>query len=127
MRYLILIYEPTDSTPEDMQADLAKYAAFTSETMRRGAFKAGEALQPITAATTVRVRGGRTLATDGPFAETKEALGGFYLLDCPNLDEAIELAAMIPAAGRGSVEIRPIWELPMEYLSAVAGPGAGAG
>ena len=72
----------------------------------------------------MRVRDGKTLTTDGPFAETKEALGGFYLLNCRDLDEAIELAARIPSASRGSVEVRPIWELPSDYDAAVASAGA---
>jgi len=79
--------------------------------------RGGEALQPTSSATTVRVRESRTIVSDGPFAETKEALGGFYLLECADLDGAIELAAKIPGAARGSIEVRPIWELPMEYAS----------
>ena len=74
--------------------------------------RGGDALEPTATATTVRVRDGRTIISDGPFAETKEALGGYYLIDCPDLDSAIELAAQIPGAARGSIEIRPIWELP---------------
>ncbi len=71
----------------------------------------GERLRPTTDATTVRVRNGETLSTDGPFAETKEQLAGFYLVDCKDLDEAIEVAAKIPGARTGSIEVRPIWEL----------------
>ncbi|HXG39511.1 MAG TPA: YciI family protein, partial [Candidatus Limnocylindrales bacterium] len=115
MRYLILLYDPPRSAepdPADVQAEMARWAAFTRETIRRGVYQGGNALQPATTATTVRLREGRTLTTDGPFAETKEELGGYYLLDCRDLDEAIELAAMTPTAERGSVEIRPIWELP---------------
>jgi hypothetical protein len=82
--------------------------------------KGGEALQRTSTATTVRVRDGETLTTDGPFAETKEALGGFYLVDCRNLDEAIEVAAKIPGAARGSIQVRPIMEFPEEYQQAVA-------
>ena len=76
---------------------------------------AGEALQPTDTATSVRVRDGSTLVTDGPFAETKEALGGFYLLECKDLDEAIEMAAKIPGAKQGTIEVRPIWQLPETY------------
>jgi hypothetical protein len=72
----------------------------------------------------VRVRDGKTITTDGPFAETKEILGGFYLLECRDLDEASELAARIPAATRGSIEIRPIWELPESYAAQGAAAGA---
>ena len=71
---------------------------------------AGEALTPTATATTVRVRDGKTMTTDGPFAETKEQLGGFYVIKCENLDEAIEIAAMIPTAQDGSIEVRPIVE-----------------
>ena len=113
MRYLLLIYteEPTEAVPEDVRAaETAAYGVFTKEIRDRGIFQAGEALHPTTSATTVRVQNGETVATDGPFAETKEALGGFYLVDAKDLDEAIELAARIPAAKHGSIEVRPIWE-----------------
>jgi hypothetical protein len=113
MRYLLLIYteEPTEAVPEDvMAAESAAYSAFTKEIRDRGIFQAGEALHPTSSATTVRVRNGETVATDGPFAETKEALGGFYLVDAKDLDDAIEIAAKIPGAKHGSIEVRPIWE-----------------
>jgi hypothetical protein len=115
MRYLLLIYEP-ERPPElevpqaERDAEMAAYGAFTQEVRDRGLFQGGEALQPSATATTVRVRDGRTDTTDGPFAETKEVLGGFYLLDCRDLDEAISAAAKIPAAKRGSIEVRPVWE-----------------
>ena len=80
---------------------------------------AGGPLSPPSTATSVRVRDGRSVVTDGPFAETKEALGGFYLLECKDLDEAIEMAAKIPAAKRGTIEVRPIWDY--------AAPGSSAG
>jgi hypothetical protein len=86
------------------------YNAFSNEIRARGIFEAGEALNPTTSATTVRVRDGQTVTTDGPFAETKEALGGFYLINANDLDDAIELAAKIPAAKHGSIEIRPIFD-----------------
>jgi hypothetical protein len=113
MQYLLLIYgpEPDESTPrEAIAAMMTQYAAFTQEVRDRGAFIAAEALQPVATATTVRVRDGQTVTTDGPFAETKELLGGFYLIDARDLDEAIELAAKIPAAREGSIEVRPIWD-----------------
>ena len=115
MRYLLLIYntEPTEPVPDDVMAhEQDGYNAFTTAIREKGQFEAGEALQPTSTATTVRVDNGRTITTDGPFAETKEQLGGFYLVDCRDIDEAIELAARIPGATHGSIEIRPIWDLP---------------
>jgi hypothetical protein len=129
MRYLLLIYTPeADSPPPDdvAAASHAAYAAFTRDVKERGLFEAGEALTPTSTATTVRIVDGETVTTDGPFAETKEALGGFYLIDARDLDEAIETAAKIPAAREGSIEVRPIWELPVDYAMAAAGE-AGTG
>src|SRR6266567_3146865 len=100
MRYLLLIYtEESMETPADevAAAELRAYGAFTADIKARGIFEAGEALTPTSTATTVRVKDGTTLTTDGPFAETKEALGGFYMIDARDLDEAIEIAAKIPA------------------------------
>jgi len=130
MRYLLLIYaqETNELPPPEVQAvEHGKYAQFTAEVKRRGIFQAGEALEPTSTATTVHVVDGETIATDGPFAETKEALGGFYLIEARDLDEAIEVAAKIPAAVYGSVEVRPIWELPAEYAMAEAEAAAAAG
>jgi hypothetical protein len=87
---------------------MAGYQVATDTYKRDGVWAAGDALQPVNTATTVRVRNGKTESMDGPFAETKEQLGGFYILDCANLDDAIRYAAMIPHAANGSVEIRPI-------------------
>jgi hypothetical protein len=130
MRYLLLIYtaESDEQPPEDIaNASHAAYAAFTADVRGRGLLEAGEALSPTSTATTVRVVDGQIVATDGPFAETKEALGGFYLITARDLDEAIEIAAKIPAAAFGSIEVRPIWELPAEYAMAeTAAAGAGA-
>lgn len=128
MQYLLLIYLPEGAAPSAasdgaMATELGDYAAFTAESRRRGQFIAGEALEPTSTATSVRIRDGQTIVTDGPFAETKEALGGFYLLECHDLDEAIEMAAKIPAARRGTIEIRPIWVLPPAYAMA-SGSGA---
>ena len=128
MRYLLLIYqeESTEPVPDEVaKAVMNQYAAVTQEIRDRGLWQAGEALEPTTTATTVRVRNGQTLTTDGPFAETKEALGGFYLIDARDLDEAIEIAAKIPAASVGSMEIRPIWELPSDYAADLAEASAG--
>ena len=121
MQYLLLIYgeEPSQAAPEDlMAAEYEAYGEFTAFLRGRNAMLAGEALEPTSTATTVRVVDGKTLATDGPFAETKEALGGFYLVEAADLDEAIRFAAMIPGARRGSIEIRPVF-------SVAAGDGAG--
>jgi hypothetical protein len=120
---LLLIYteETDEAPPPDVATEShAAYATFTADIKRRGLFQAGEALTPTSTATTVRVVDGETVATDGPFAETKEALGGFYLIEARDLDEAIEVAGRIPAARFGSIEVRPIWELPAEYAMAEA-------
>ena len=109
MQYLLLIYgvEPTSApSPEEFQAEMDAYNAYTDEV--RSIMVASEALHPVATATTVRVRDGKTMTTDGPFAETKEVLGGFYLLNCKDLDEAIAMAAKIPGAKHGSIEIRPV-------------------
>jgi len=112
MRYILLIYGNENPNPaptqEEMNAEMNAYNAFTQEVSERGVMLGGEALHPTSAATTVRVRDSKVLTTDGPFAETKEQLGGFYLVQCNNLDEAIEWAAKIPGASHGSIEIRPI-------------------
>jgi hypothetical protein len=118
MKYALLIYgtEPTEAIPEDlMAAEMDGYRRFSQHITDRGANLGGEALEPTATATTVRVQDGQTITTDGPFAETKEALGGFYLVEAADLDEAIGYAAMIPGAMHGSIEIRPIWEVP--YMS----------
>jgi hypothetical protein len=123
MRYLLLIYtaEATEPpAPEVMQSEMEAYGAFTDDIRKRGIFQAGEALEPTSTATTVRVQDGRTVTTDGPYAETKEALGGFYLVDARDLDEAIEVAARIPAAKHGSIEVRPIWEQAADRLAETA-------
>ncbi|SRR5579862_6777877 len=115
MRYLLMICTDENAigalSPEEGSAMLADYAAFGEEMSRRGVLKSGERLRPTTDATTVRVRAGELLVADGPFAETKEQVGGYYLVDCRDLDEAIEVASRIPAASHGTIEVRPIWEL----------------
>jgi hypothetical protein len=98
-------------SPEEQAAGLAAYQAFGEEMGRRGVLQGGERLRPTTDATTVRVRDGEVLTSDGPFAETKEQIGGFYLVDCKDLDEAIEVASKIPGARHGTIEVRPIWEM----------------
>jgi len=115
MRYALLIcmdevaYEAR--SPEEASATLAEYGAFGEEMGKRGVLQGGERLRPTTDATTVRVRDGEVLTSDGPFAETKEQIGGFYLVDCKDLDEAIDVASNIPGARDGSIEVRPIWEM----------------
>ncbi|MFN2616613.1 MAG: YciI family protein [Thermoleophilaceae bacterium] len=112
MKYLLSIYNDEaargQASPEQSQAEFAGYEVFTEEIRQRGIMLGGEGLQPTATATTVRVRDGERMITDGPFAETKEQLGGFYLLECKDLDEAIEWAAKIPGAQSGSVEVRPV-------------------
>ena len=114
MRYILLIYGNENPNPamsaEEMNAEMNAYNAFTQEISERGVLLSGDALQPTTTATTVRVRDSKVLTTDGPFAETKEQLGGFYMVQCNNLDEAIEWAAKIPGVKSGSIEIRPVME-----------------
>ena len=112
MQYLLMIYrseaEAGKMDAAARQVMLADYGAFTQSIIQSGNFKAGDALQPATTATTVRVRDGKTLTTDGPFAETREQLGGYYLVDAKDLDAAIAIAARIPGARFGSIEVRPI-------------------
>jgi hypothetical protein len=113
MRYMALIYNEESPEPEPMTPEgMAPWIKFGEEATARGANPVGEALQPTATATTVRLRNGQVLTTDGPFAETKEVLGGYYILDCADLDTAIDLAAKIPAAEYGSIEVRPILEIP---------------
>ena len=112
MRYVLLIYtnETQDSqmNPQEQAAIMAGYNAFGEE--YKDKITGGEALLPTSSATTVRVREGKTLSTDGPFAETKEQLGGYYLVNAENLDEAMQIAAHIPGANHGSIEVRPVME-----------------
>jgi hypothetical protein len=112
MKYLLLIYtneaEAAKMTKEEQEAEYTAYMEFGEHIRGRGIYVSGEALHPVSSATTVRVRDGKQIITDGPFAETKEQLGGFYLLDCKDLDDAIAAAARIPNATNGSIEIRPI-------------------
>lgn len=111
---MLLIYNCERPEPDDpdFAESLARVNAFADECRRRGVFVYGHPLQDEHTATTVSVREGRTLITDGPFAETHEHLGGAYVLDCRNLDEALELAALCPMAEQGSIEVRPIVAVP---------------
>ena len=112
MEYLLTIYSDESRSrnrpPEESKAVTDAYMAFTQEAQNAGVLRGGNGLQPTATATTVRVRDGERLLTDGPFAETKEQLGGYYLLDCGDLDEALDWAAKIPNARDGSVEVRPV-------------------
>jgi hypothetical protein len=113
MQYLLLIYR-SEAEASNLDAATVKkmtdeYATFTQSIIQSGNFKAGDRLQPATTATTVRVRDGKTLTTDGPFAETHEQLAGYYLVEAKDLDAALAIAARIPGARIGSIEVRPIW------------------
>jgi hypothetical protein len=112
MKYLLTIYGDesrfAEATPEDIQQVMAAYEAFGREASEAGVMLGGEGLQPSGTATTVQVRNEATVTSDGPFAETREQLGGYYLLDCRDLDEAIGWAARIPGARNGTIEVRPV-------------------
>ena len=114
MRYLCLIYDEEKKlaamSKSDSDAFMGEYFQFTEDIKKSGHYIGGEALQPVQTATTVRVRKGKTSTTDGPFAETKEQLGGYYLIKARDLNDAIQVASKIPSARLGSVEIRPIME-----------------
>ena len=109
-QYMLLIYLPSEGgpSPEEQAAERPRWFEYTEGLHQAGVFVAGEALHDADTATTVRVRDGETQITDGPFAETKELLGGYYVIDVPDLDTALKHAAGIPSVGRGSVEVRPV-------------------
>jgi hypothetical protein len=113
MQYLLLIYEDENQVQgreeKTRNQIMGEYQAFTASVREAGQFVAADALQPTTTATSVRVRDGKAITTDGPFAETKEQLGGFYLVEADDLDQAIAIAARIPSARFGTIEVRPIW------------------
>jgi hypothetical protein len=116
MKYLLLIYENESQWAAILEDEKGKiyqeYMDYSKDLRRKGHYVAGEALQPVSTATTVRVKNGKTLTTDGPFAETREQLGGFFMVEAKDLDEALKLAARIPAARTGSIEVRPILPTP---------------
>ena len=112
MNYMLLIYDRESNwsalSQKEQEAIYHEYMAFTKELRDSGAYVAGDALQPVATATTVRVREGKTMQTDGPFAETREQLGGYYLVQAKDLDEAVKIAAKIPSARMGAVEVRAV-------------------
>ena len=112
MQYLLMIYrseaELGTMNAADRKNMTAEYGVFTQSIIQSGHFKAGDGLQPTSTATTVRGRDGKTLTTDGPFAETREQLGGYYLVEAKDLNAALEIAARIPGAKTGSIEVRPV-------------------
>jgi hypothetical protein len=118
MRYLCLIYENEKAwetiPPAESEAIMNEYFQFTDEIRKNGKYVAGEALQPTASSTTVRVRNGKVSTTDGPFAETKEQLGGFYMIEATDLNDAIQVASRIPSARHGAIEIRPVVDFSAE-------------
>ena len=112
MQYMLLIYDTEGSmgamTADQRNAFMGEYGAYTEGLRAAGKFVAGDALQPTATATSVRVRDGQRLVTDGPFAETKEQLGGYYLIEAASLDDALDWAAKVPSARLGTVEVRPV-------------------
>lgn len=115
MKYLCLIYQDESAVQKIVKAEGKKihgdYQAFTEEIQKSGRLLGNNGLQPTNTATTVRVRDGKVTTTDGPFAETKEQLGGYYLIEARDLNEATQIAAKIPSARFGSIELRPVWEI----------------
>jgi hypothetical protein len=125
VKYLAIIYNDeslyANASPEDVGAVFAAHGKFGEDSRAAGVFVGGEGLQGTSTATTVRVRDGERMLTDGPYAETKEQIGGYYLLDCKDLDDALNWASQIPEAKTGAIEVRPI----MDYEAIEAGQGAG--
>jgi hypothetical protein len=115
MRYALLIaYDESGDeamSPDEVQAQFQAYMEFGETMTKRGVLQGGERLRPTADATSVQVRDGEVLTTDGPFAETKEQIVGFYLIDAEDLDEAVEIASKIPGAKKGTIEVRPLWEM----------------
>jgi hypothetical protein len=109
MKYMLLMYANESAQPENPEAEYQAWMDYMNEATAAGVLVANEGLDPVASATTVRVRDNKTLTTDGPFAETHEQFGGFSILECENLDEAIRWAAKIPTAKIGSIEIRPVF------------------
>jgi hypothetical protein len=115
MKYMLMIFsseaEEAAMKPADTQGIMQAYGAYTEALVKAGALKEGERLRPSTDATTVRVRGGKTEVLNGPYAETREQLGGYYVIDVPDLDAALSWAARCPSSSYGTIEVRPLWEM----------------
>ena len=115
MKYMFLIHSSEaafkTASKADLEQTLAAYGAYTEAMKKAGVMVAGDRLQPVAAATTVRVTNGKTTVLDGPYAESKEQLGGFYIVDVPDLDAALSWAARCPGASRGAIEVRPLWAM----------------
>jgi len=115
MQYLLLLHAPESGfakmTPAEQQQGLAAYIAYSEALNKAGALKGSNRLQPVATATTVRVVDGKTQVLDGPYADSKEQLGGYYLIDAPDLDSALSWAARCPGASHGAIEVRPIWSM----------------
>ena len=115
MRYILLIANDEQAymarSQEEADTTMAAYSKWAEDMGKQGKLQGGERLRPTTDATTVQVRNGEVLTSDGPFAETKEQIGGYFLVDCKDLDEAIEAASRLPGAEHGTIEVRPIWEM----------------
>jgi hypothetical protein len=124
MKYMLLIHDDEQAWGKMSQAEQQKmygeYGQFGAQIKSAGQYLAGAQLQPTSTATSVRVRDGKRLVTDGPFAETREQLGGYYLVEATNLDEAIEIAARIPSARIGTIEVRPVVEMGSQATAATA-------
>jgi len=117
MKYLLMIYasekDEAKMSPDETGKLMQAYGAYTEALIKAGAMQGGERLRPIADATSVRVRGGKTEVLNGPYAETREQLGGYYVLDVPDLDAALTWAARCPSSSYGTIEVRPIWEMAM--------------
>ena len=115
MQYLLMIYaseaEEAKMTPADTGKLMQAYGAYSEALVKAGVMRAGERLRPVTDATSVRVRNGKTEVLNGPYAETREQLGGYYLIDVPDLDAALAWAARCPSSSYGTIEVRPVWEM----------------
>ena len=127
-RYALLIYDEEsaweDMSPEDRAARMEAYYDFTEDVTKAGVAGASDALESVSTARTVRVRDGDRMVTDGPFAETKEQLGGFYIVECETVEQALDWAARIPSAQTGSIEVRPIVDFPPRQAAGSEGENA---
>jgi hypothetical protein len=130
MRYMLIILgdesQYANASDEERAANGARWADYTKDLIDAGAFVSGEGLQSATTATTLRVEGGERVLTDGPFAETKEQIGGFYVIECKDLDEAIDWAAKLPHAEMGTTEVRPVMAYADPRLAELHGQAEGA-